>query len=41
MNLPTEISLADRKEDEPLLDDIRLLGQLLGETVREQDGGLI
>ncbi len=38
MNLPTEISLADRKEDEPLLDDIRLLGQLLGETVREQDG---
>ncbi len=25
-------------KDEPLLDDIRLLGQILGETVREQEG---
>ncbi len=28
-------------KDEPLLDDIRLLGQILGETVREQEGDAV
>ena len=30
---------ADAEKDAPLRDDIRLLGRLLGDTVREQEGG--
>ena len=30
---------ADDEKDAPLRDDIRLLGRLLGDTVREQEGG--
>jgi phosphoenolpyruvate carboxylase len=29
---------AEPEKDQPLIDDIRLLGQLLGDTVREQEG---
>ncbi len=28
-------------KDQPLLDDIRLLGQILGDTVREQEGDAV
>ncbi len=31
-------SMLDSNKDEPLRDDIRLLGRLLGDTVREQEG---
>ena len=34
--LPPEAAASDK--DQPLYDDIRFLGQLLGDTVREQDG---
>ena len=36
----TEFS-ADRDEDRQLKDDIRLLGRILGDTVREQQGAEI
>src|SRR5579872_4445067 len=43
--LPDPISEASRAEaqdkDSPLREDIRLLGRLLGDTVREQEGGAI
>ena len=31
-------TLDDAAKDEPLRDDIRLLGRILGDTVREQEG---
>src|SRR4051794_10181462 len=34
--LPPETETSDK--DRPLQEDIRLLGQILGDTVREQDG---
>ena len=27
-----------RNEDQPLIDDIRLLGRILGDVIREQEG---
>jgi phosphoenolpyruvate carboxylase len=36
--LAPDPTLDDAAKDEPLLDDIRLLGRILGDTVREQEG---
>ena len=36
MNMPAPVPTPDK--DQPLRDDIRLLGRLLGDTVREQEG---
>src|SRR5262245_28475834 len=41
MNLPHEgnkMNMDELDKDQPLRDDIRLLGRLLGETVREREG---
>jgi phosphoenolpyruvate carboxylase len=38
MDLPGSVPNAASEKDLPLLDDIRLLGRLLGDCVREQEG---
>jgi len=38
MGFPMSERAPDTNKDEPLRDDIRLLGRLLGDTVREQEG---
>ena len=37
----TDTSSADLSKDEPLKDDIRLLGRILGDTIREQEGEVV
>lgn len=38
---PGRATRVDRDQDQPLRDDIRLLGRLLGDTIREQEGKAI
>ena len=38
MGIPMSERAAESNKDEPLRDDIRLLGRILGDTVREQEG---
>ena len=38
METPMSENVTDSNKDEPLRDDIRLLGRVLGDTVREQEG---
>ena len=38
METPMSENVTDSSKDEPLRDDIRLLGRVLGDTVREQEG---
>ena len=33
-----EATTQDKAKDQPLIDDIRLLGRLLGEVIREHEG---
>jgi len=36
--MPSPRQRVDRDKDQPLIDDIRLLGRLLGDVIREQEG---
>ena len=38
VNTPEKASGRSRDNERPLLEDIRLLGRLLGDVIREQDG---